>query len=172
MIRRANTDNFSHTKQSGLRMDRPMYKALLSLLLLCGGQLALADSLKPFTSDGCSDFPDGTPSQQTLWLDCCIRHDLAYWKGGTQDERFAADQLLQQCVAQVGEPEIASLMLAGVRVGGSPYYPTSFRWGYGWSYLRGYQALTDAEKTQVKHQLKRLEHLIQTLSKELDSTKD
>ena len=40
-------------------------------------------------------------------------------------------------------------MLAGVRVGGSPYFPTSFRWGYGWSYPRWYQALTDEEKMQI-----------------------
>lgn len=37
-------------------------------------------------------------------------------------------------------------MRAGVGLGGSPYFPTDFRWGYGWSYVRGYKALTDEEK--------------------------
>ena len=60
-----------------------------------------------------------------------------------------ADQQLQQCVAKVGAPQIAKLMLAGVRVGGSPYLPTPFRWGYGWSYPRGYKVLTTEEINQI-----------------------
>jgi len=110
---------------------------------------ANAENIKPFTSDGCSSFPDGTFEQKELWLSCCTAHDYAYWQGGTFDERLIADKELQQCVASVGEPQIAKLMLAGVRVGGSPYFPTSFRWGYGWSYPRWYQALTDEEKMQI-----------------------
>lgn len=109
----------------------------------------IADNLRPFTSDGCSSFPDGTFEQKELWLSCCTAHDYAYWQGGTYDERLIADKELQQCVASVGEPQIAKLMLAGVRVGGSPYFPTSFRWGYGWSYPRWYQALAEDEKKQI-----------------------
>ena len=109
----------------------------------------IAENIKPFTSDGCSSFPDGTLEHNELWLSCCTAHDYAYWQGGTYDERLIADKALQQCVTNVGEPQIAKLMLAGVRVGGSPYFPTSFRWGYGWSYPRWYQALTDEEKKQV-----------------------
>ena len=95
-------------------------------------------------------FPDGTLEQKELWLFCCTAHDYAYWQGGTYEERLVADKELRQCVAKVGEPQIANLMLAGVRVGGSPYFPTSFRWGYGWSYSRWYKALTAAEKKQIK----------------------
>ena len=109
-----------------------------------------AENIKPFTSDGCSSFPDGTFEHNQLWLSCCTAHDYAYWQGGTYHERLVADKELQQCVAKVGEPHIANLMLAGVRVGGSPYLPTSFRWGYGWSYPRWYKVLTDAEKKQIK----------------------
>lgn len=108
-----------------------------------------AENIKPFTSDGCSVFPDGTFAQKELWLSCCTAHDYAYWQGGTYQERLIADKALQQCVSNVGEPRIAKLMLAGVRVGGSPYLPTSFRWGYGWPYPRGYKTLTDAEKNQI-----------------------
>jgi hypothetical protein len=109
-----------------------------------------AENIKPFTSDGCSSFPDGTFGHKELWLSCCTAHDYAYWQGGTYEQRLVADKQLRQCVAKVGKPKIAKLMLAGVRVGGSPYFPTSFRWGYGWSYSRWYKALTVAEKNQIK----------------------
>lgn len=110
---------------------------------------AQAETIAPFTTDGCSIFPDGTYEQKELWLSCCTTHDYAYWQGGTYDERLIADEQLQQCVAKVGEPQIANLMLAGVRIGGSPYLPTSFRWGYGWSYPRFYTPLTAEEKRQI-----------------------
>ncbi len=111
--------------------------------------LTYADTLKPFTSDGCSAFPDGTLSHNTLWLSCCEKHDFDYWKGGSYLERLTSDNELQMCVAKVGEPEIAALMLAGVRVGGAPYFPTSFRWGYGWSYPKLYGKLNTEELLQV-----------------------
>jgi len=44
-----------------------------------------AESIKPFTSDGCSMFPDGTLEQKELWLSCCTAHDYAYWQGGTSE---------------------------------------------------------------------------------------
>ncbi len=112
----------------------------------------LADELKPFTSDGCSAFPDGNRAQHELWLACCIAHDFAYWQGGTSAQRKEADDTLAQCVTKTGERAIAQLMLAGVRVGGTPYLPTRFRWGYGWPYLRGYKALTAEELTEVARQ--------------------
>ncbi|WP_426358373.1 hypothetical protein ACPUVO_18385 [Pseudocolwellia sp. HL-MZ19] len=108
------------------------------------------DRLQPFTSDGCSSFPDGTFKQKELWLNCCEKHDFDYWKGGTYEDRVVSDNNLKQCVSEVGEPEVALLMLAGVRVGGTPYLPTSFRWGYGWSYPKGYGELTLQELKQVE----------------------
>jgi hypothetical protein len=110
-----------------------------------------ATELVAFTTDGCSDFPDGTLEHKTLWLDCCIAHDVAYWLGGTEAQRTTADNNLKACVALVGQPEIAVLMLAGVRVGGSPYWLTPYRWGYGWPYWdgvypRGYRSLSEDDK--------------------------
>ncbi len=121
---------------------------------------AYGDTLKPFASDGCSAFPDGTVAQKQLWLSCCIAHDKAYWQGGTYEQRKTADLALQQCVASVGHPNIAQLMLAGVRVGGSPYFPTAFRWGYGWPYLRGYRPLSDDELKQVEIMTRNMIHII------------
>lgn len=119
------------------------------VLLACLVGTTYADEIKPFISDGCSAFPDGTLEQQDLWLECCVDHDKAYWKGGTYQQRLNADENLRICVADVGKPLIAELMLAGVRVGGSPYLPAKFRWGYGWPYLRGYKALKEEEKVQI-----------------------
>ncbi len=126
--------------------------SIISLLVLtlsaCGQENT---QIKPFTSDGCSAFPNGTFQQQELWLSCCTSHDRAYWKGGTYDERLTADNALKQCVANVGEKQIADIMLAGVRVGGTPFLPTQFRWGYGWPYPRGYKALTEQEKSSFSN---------------------
>lgn len=126
---------------------------ILIFTITCCGVNAAA--LIPFKSDGCSSFPDGTISQSDLWLKCCIEHDIAYWAGGTADQREKADEKLKECVTEVGEPEIAQLMLTGVRVGGSPYLPTSFRWGYGWPFPKGYEPLTNEEQAEVNKEIKR-----------------
>jgi hypothetical protein len=127
-----------------------------------------SETLKPFTTDGCSLFPDGTYEQQSLWMECCIRHDIAYWQGGTQEQRLAADEALEACVSRVGEPEIAKLMLTGVRIGGSPYFPTWYRWGYGWPYKRGYAPLKEVEKRQVMREIERLKLILQGLEQALE----
>jgi len=111
---------------------------LLSIILAFFSIIASAEEIQPFTSDGCSSFPNGTITQEVLWLSCCTEHDKAYWQGGSYQQRLDADIELKRCVAAVGEPVIAELMLSGVRVGGSPYWPTQFRWGYGYSYPHGY----------------------------------
>jgi len=128
----------------------------LLIFVILFSNIVNADTLKPFTSDGCSSFPDGTLVQKNLWFDCCKQHDFAYWQGGTKAQRLTADKVLKRCVAKVGEPQIALLMLAGVRVGGTPYLPTSFRWGYGWSYPHFYGKLTKAEQQQVNRMIKKI----------------
>jgi hypothetical protein len=142
-------------------------KKLGIILTLCILFSCSSHELTVFTSDGCSSFPDGTMQQQTLWLNCCIKHDLSYWKGGTYQQRLAADLSLEQCVANIGEPNVAKLMLAGVRVGGGPYFPTAYRWGYGWPYPRGYKELSTAEKQQIKQKLSDLQLMMQSLQREI-----
>ena len=66
--------------------------------------------------------------------------------GGDRDERRAADQQLRECVAQVQNKALGALMYDGVRAGGGPWWPTSYRWGYGWPYGRGYRELNDEEQ--------------------------
>ncbi len=124
-------------------------RLLISLVFLFSAQVFSEQSLLPFASDGCSSFPDGTIAQNELWLSCCTTHDRAYWKGGSYSQRLKADVDLQECVAQLGEEVVSILMLTGVRVGGTPFLPTTFRWGYGWPYPRAYGELSDKEKNQV-----------------------
>ena len=157
-------------RDPGNSCKEKMKNACLCFVLFCLSSVGLAAELKPFTTDGCSSFPDGTVEQQSLWIVCCIRHDLAYWKGGTYAQRLKADQSLHHCVAQVGEPEIAKIMLAGVRVGGSPYFPTPYRWGYGWPYPRGYKALSEDEQREVKDKFHFFETLIKSISNEIQTT--
>lgn len=111
--------------------------------------LSVSNILNPFTTDGCSMFPDGTVWDNALWRECCVAHDLAYWKGGDYWARMAADEALLNCVDELGEPVVGVMMLLGVRIGGSPFWPTPFKWGYGWEKWRGYQALTPQEIKMV-----------------------
>jgi hypothetical protein len=134
-----------------LSLRGSMYKKLILVLnLTLLSNVTFAGDLKPFSSDGCSAFPDGNFKYNELWLECCTAHDYTYWKGGTYSNRLEADIALKQCVSTVGQKEIALVMLAGVRVGGSPYLPTNFRWGYGWPYPKFYGSLTNAELEEVK----------------------
>lgn len=132
-------------------------RLILTIFLLILSLSSSAENIEPFTSDGCSAFPDGTFMENELWLSCCTAHDFAYWQGGTYDERLIADKELEHCVAQVGEPQIAALMLAGVRVGGSPYFPTTFRWGYGWPFPRLYKPLTEDEQLKINFQIQAMQ---------------
>jgi len=86
-----------------------------------------------FTTDGCSLWPDGA------WVNCCVDHDIAYWCGGSCEDREQADEALRTCVAENGPLGMGSTMYLGVRVGALPWYPFPFRWGYGWDWPRGYE---------------------------------
>ncbi|MBK9293615.1 MAG: FAD-binding oxidoreductase [Oligoflexia bacterium] len=111
---------------------------------------AFKPQLCPFTSDGCSASPNGIPKlQEQAWVDCCVEHDKKYWVGGTKEERLSADKALGLCIFKKGYPKIAELYFKSVRMGGVPYLPTTYRWGYGWNCLRPYGPLTDKEKIEI-----------------------
>jgi len=120
--------------------------ASLVFLLSCSS----STTIKPFTTDGCSAFPDRSMITHKDWCNCCVTHDFAYWRGGTAAQRLAADQALQVCVLQTtGNKSLADTMYAGVRAGGGPYYFTTYRWGYGWPYGREYKPLSAAESEKA-----------------------
>jgi hypothetical protein len=130
-------------------------KKLNKYLFVLGVFVSLSASayqagLRPFASDGCSLFPDRALIGKKDWCHCCLAHDLAYWQGGTEAQRLQADLDLQSCVEkEMKDSVLANVMLIGVRMGGSPYFVTPYRWGYGWSFGRNYQALNEEEQAQV-----------------------
>lgn len=127
--------------------------------------LPLEVQLQPFSSDGCSMSPDGTPDEPNKWLKCCVLHDIKYWVGGSEDERLSADHDLKMCLHEEGAIIADSLYYIGVRIGGRPYYYTSYRWGYGWKYDRGYIPLDNQEKEYIKkHGPQKGDNLIQYLN--------
>ena len=109
----------------------------------------LKNEIMPFTTDGCSYFPDGTFENNRLWLNCCVEHDKSYWKGGTNKQKRISDETLKQCVSDLGYPNIAKLMFKGVEIGGDAKYNTSYKWGYGWKINHYYDRLTKEELDQT-----------------------
>ena len=125
---------------------------VMAMLACCNP--AIASDLKDFISDGCSLFPDGTIMDRAKWCACCLRHDIAYWRGGTEQERRTADEALRSCVLErTGDKALAETMYLGVRAGGHPVFPAWYRWGYGWQYGRRYRPLNDEEQKSVRTKL-------------------
>ena len=91
---------------------------------------------RPFRTDGCTLWPD------SVWQQCCVDHDIAYWCGGTKEHRAHADRELRNCVdAHYSDwrgPFLGGLMSSTARLFGAPWLPTYWRWGYGRLYPRGY----------------------------------
>jgi hypothetical protein len=109
---------------------------LWGLLLLSLPALADTASLQVrlFTSDGCTDFVNGTAENPTLWRQCCVLHDLAYWAGGDKVALKQTDLDLRTCVAATGETAIAEIMYLGVRLGHlAPQGTRGEQWGNAWS---------------------------------------
>ena len=115
-----------------------MKKAILFLLLIIFSTLNLFAQIESgaknkemppdFKSDGCTLFPEGK------YKDCCVAHDLDYFKGGSLSERWRSDKRLFQCVANKKgwwHKIVAPAMWTGVRIGGVSFLPTPFRWGFG-----------------------------------------
>lgn len=125
--------------------------------------------LWPFTSDGCSGgFSWGyrhlaAPAQRRLarlfgwrpwpaalpFRHVCRDHDFAYWQGGSWQDRLVADLTMARQVAlEDGQGNgaarwwafVAVWMLLAVRLGGGPWWPLSWRWGYGRPRWNGYRA--------------------------------
>ena len=157
--------NWKLTDKSGLmqnsmntlKMPNPNFlcRKILTVVLAVAACAASAEpqqavSPLPFSTDGCSLFPDRALIGNADWCSCCVKHDLAYWRGGTEEERLEADEALKSCVtAASGNAQLGALMFDGVRAGGGPYFFTPYRWGYGWPYGRMYRALSAQEDAQI-----------------------
>ncbi len=120
---------------------------VFALLLLSSGMTFAQDEINEFFFDGCSSIaPEGTWENPNLWCECCLAHDIAYWKGGTWKDRRNADKNLGKCVAQKTDKALGFIFYMGVRMGGSPYINTPYRWGYGWDFGRGYTKMKGYQK--------------------------
>lgn len=105
----------------------------------------------PFTTDGCSSFPDGFNTGKDnfkQWRHCCVKHDFDYYAGGTKLAKNISDSKLSQCVSKALNSDkvtrtdkifgnsMGRIMLDGVKVGGLPKFlmfksQAGYRWGYG-----------------------------------------
>ncbi len=123
---------------------------LVFSLVACAVQPAARQSEtqapKPFHADGCTWFPDGD------YRDCCDTHDRDYWCGGARVERLQSDFELRQCVAAKGRTLRSALIYLGVRIGGVPWLPTSWRWGFGWRFGHGYSAAPTGACMVAQHE--------------------
>ena len=97
---------------------------------------------EPFRTDGCSIWPDGMFTGET-WQACCVAHDITYWCGGSEQDRDDADDELGRCVGEHYKRWMGALMKPGVCVGGAPWIPAYWRWGYGHAYPAGYSDATE-----------------------------
>ena len=125
---------------------------LLCLFLMAG--CAPEPEIRGLKSDGCSLFPDGTVSDRAKWCECCFAHDIAYWRGGTREERKTADRKLRRCLLdRTGDKALVDLMYHGARVVGHAGFPTWYRWACGWEYGRGYRRLSGEERRSAREKL-------------------
>jgi len=90
---------------------------------------------RPFIFDGCTLFPDkiGTLSLKEI----CLAHDIAYWIGGTPDEKKAADQKFKDDLSDSGivGKIISPIAYTGVVIFGDTWLTRQFNanWGFGWN---------------------------------------
>ena len=88
---------------------------------------------KPFESDGCTLSPDFN------FRHCCVEHDRAYWRGGSREQRKAADIAFRDCIRAAGRPVLAEIYFRSVRISATPYAPVPWRWGFGWPWPKAYE---------------------------------
>lgn len=133
-------------------MKRHYFTTIIVLILLTSlTGCAAKHELRAFKGDGCSLFPESSDRSGNDWSECCLEHDITYWQGGTKEERQAADLLFRECIIEKTNNDwLADLMYNAVRVGGTPHFPSWYRWGYGWNYGRGYEPLNEEEQQAVQ----------------------
>jgi hypothetical protein len=130
-----------------------------SIVLSSSSSLALAPvpKLKPFISDGCTGFVDGTWDRPDLWKHCCFEHDLRYWFGGTERSLDSTDLELRSCVLDVAGESWANAIYRGVRLGHHSPVKSKFHWSWGWTPKRQKDSpLTADELIYIESELRKL----------------
>lgn len=124
---------------------------IILAMIICSSVYAFAgQTLKPFLTDYCTAYTEGTREQPELWKHCCIEHDLFFWAGGSLEDRKAADLNLKTCVEKTGAVSQARLIYLAVSLGGnSPIRFKTKEWGHAWEKRERYLRLTEAETATV-----------------------
>ncbi|MGE3609348.1 MAG: FAD-binding oxidoreductase [Bacteriovoracaceae bacterium] len=131
-----------------------MIKLILILNITLSISLFANDDLKPFKTDYCTGFPEGTINSPNLWGHCCLLHDLLLWAGGARLDREQADLTLKSCVEKVGARKAAVIMYLGVKAGKySPYKIPGMQWGNGWSHRPVFAPLAQEEIDQLESEI-------------------
>lgn len=144
---------------------------ILILLTALTAHAALAQNneiIRPFATDYCTAYAEGTREKPDLWKHCCVEHDLYFWAGGSRDDRKATDLRLKHCVESTGQVRIARLIYAAVSLGGSS--PIRFKtkeWGNAFEKRERYLSLTTEETSLLVEQL---EHQNSELTTELKNS--
>lgn len=131
-------------------------KKLFLVLALLITNLASANQLKPFVTDYCTMFADGTLAKPGLWKNCCLLHDIHYWYGGTEKDMDQTDLKLKSCVNEVAGSTWANLIYSGVRAGHHSPVKNIHKWNWGWETKRDNNELNAQEIIYVQEELRRL----------------
>jgi hypothetical protein len=114
---------------------------------------------KPFKSDGCSliqpiyELLGRVPPAAAF----CRLHDVDYWAGGPFGDFIRANREVRQRTRAAGYPILAWIRWIGVTLGGWPFLPTPWRWGFGWYWwrFRLFRALDQIDEAQRNSELAR-----------------
>lgn len=117
---------------------KKLISVIMAAMLAAPFAIKGAASLPPPYRDGCSGgmswFYRNIRGEVPVWEGCCDTHDKLYGAGGTSDQRAAADRGLYECVAASGHRLAAGVMWASVKIGGQPFFPFGWRWGFDKDY--------------------------------------
>lgn len=113
-------------------------------------------ALRPFVTDYCTGFPEGTRNHPELWKHCCVEHDLHFWAGGCRVARRQSDRRIYECIRDSGAPGIARLMYLGIRLGSiSPIKIKKKKWGNAWTDGRGdFRSLTAGDIDLIEREFR------------------
>ena len=126
-----------------------MKNLALAAGLLFSVNLYASQSIKPFETDYCTMFMEGT------WGHCCLEHDLRYWIGGTKKEQLQSDIQLRSCVAESGGDFMANAIYYAVRAGHYSPVKHKYKWSWGWGPKEDFGKLSSEQKRLATEEIRR-----------------
>lgn len=115
---------------------------------------AFGEALTAFSTDYCTNYPEGTREEPELWKVCCLEHDMYFWAGGTRADRDRADLGLRSCVEKRAGTSQANLMYYAIRAGSlSPIKYPDKKWNNGWRERPDYQKLSEEDIDRIEAEI-------------------